>query len=75
MSNQCVHITEGIETALSIKQALKCPVYAALGASNLSNISVGDAPEVHFWIDKDRSETGQKEAMKAVQKLQSRGVL
>lgn len=76
MSSNINHFAEGIETALSIKEALKKPVAATLGASNFEKIEIPkEITEVHLWLDKDKNETSQTEGAKATAKLQGQGFL
>lgn len=70
-----VHMTEGLETGLAIFGALKEPVLVAISASNLSKVILQDlVEEIHIWVDKDRSATGEKEAKKAADYFQSMGL-
>ena len=69
-------VAEGIESALSIKQASggREKVYSSISAKNLSNLDFRLGRQIHFCIDKDRSETGKKEALKAARKLRAKGI-
>jgi hypothetical protein len=65
-SDKVIHLTEGIETALAVYTTIEETTYACVSATNLKNqhFPVG-TKEVHIWADKDRSSTGEVEAIKA----------
>ncbi len=72
--NDEVHLTEGPETAIAIYKALKRPVWSCVSANNLScQLIPKTVLKVHIWADKDKSETGQKEALKAADKYAWQG--
>lgn len=73
-STNILSVTEGVETALAIYQALKQPVWAALTSNNLKKLRVPDTvEEVHIWADKDKSQTGEIAAKELADRLVSEG--
>lgn len=60
-----IHIAEGLETALSLFQTIpRGRFYTANDANNLAKFSPNKCRELHIWADNDKSETGQKSAIK-----------
>lgn len=69
-----IHLCEGPETALALYKALKRPIWACVSATNLSaQVIPKSVSKVHIWADKDKSETGQREALKAAEKYAWQG--
>ena len=64
-------LTEGIETALSIKESLPTlPIWATLSASNMPSIEIPSGiKNVYIFYDKDKSGTGYKAALETAKKL------
>lgn len=61
-------LTEGVENAITISQKLDLHVFAVLSANNLClpfSKKVLNTNEVHIYVDKDKSFTGEKESLKA----------
>jgi hypothetical protein len=64
-----LHLAEGPETAIAIYKAIKSSVWCCINATNLLHQLIPKTvSKVHIWADKDRSETGQREAIKAADK-------
>lgn len=69
-----LHLAEGIETALAIHEILHEPTWAVVTATNLSRVAPPKTVKIiHIWADKDRSNTGEREAIKAAQFFISKG--
>ncbi|WP_022669773.1 toprim domain-containing protein [Hippea alviniae] len=64
-------LVEGIETALSIKEALPIlPIWATLSASNMPDVEIPlGIRNVYIFYDKDKSDTGYKAALENAKKL------
>lgn len=74
-SNDELHLAEGIETSLALFLSLKKPIRCVVHAQNLSKINPPKTIKtIHIWADKDRSETGEKEAKKAADVYRSFGI-
>ena len=72
--NDTLALAEGLETALAVRLATGMSTWAAVNASNLSAVVVPDAVNtVHIFADLDASETGEKEAEKAADRLRAQG--
>lgn len=70
-----VHLCEGPETALALYKALKRPIWACVSATNLSaQVISSSVSKVHIWADKDKSGTGEREALKAAEKYAWQGL-
>ncbi len=68
-------ITEGIETALVIRQRTAMPVWAGISATLLRRFVPPPGVElVVIWADLDRSGTGEQAALALHERLVSRGV-
>ena len=69
-----VGVAEGIETALSIIEATGYPCFAAISANGVVSFQPPTGAKVILiFADKDASETGQKAAEKARERLASEG--
>ena len=69
-----VGVAEGIETALSIVEATGYPCFAAISANGVVSFQPPTGAKVVLILaDKDASETGQKAAEKARERLASEG--
>ena len=69
-----VGVAEGIETALSIVEATGYPCFAAISANGVVSFQPPTGAKVILiFADKDASETGQKAAEKARERLASEG--
>ena len=70
-----IHLTEGIETGLAIFLSLNETTYCAVNAGNLSKVETDKTVKtIHIWGDKDVSEAGQREALKAAEEFKARGL-
>ncbi len=68
-------ITEGIETALVIRQRTAMPVWAGISATLLQRFVPPPGVElVVIWADLDRSGTGEQAALALRERLVSRGI-
>jgi phage/plasmid primase-like uncharacterized protein len=68
-------ITEGIETALVIRQRTAMPVWAGISATLLQRFVPPPRAElVVIWADLDRSGTGEQAAVALRERLVSRGI-
>ena len=75
LSEEIIHLTEGIETGLAIFSSLNETVWCSLSATNLSKIQPDKTVKtIHIWADKDVSETGQKESRKAAETFRRKGI-
>ena len=73
--SEVLHLAEGIETALAIFLQLREPTWVAVNAGNLSKVSPPKTIRtLHIWADKDKSGTGEKEALKAAEKFAQCGI-
>ena len=71
---ETLHLTEGIETGLAVRDALSASVLACISAQNLAAVIVPDDIEcVVIWADKDLSGTGEKFAKMAADRLTKQG--
>jgi putative DNA primase/helicase len=69
-----LYLTEGLETALAVMQAVKAPVWACVSAKMLEAVIVPDhVKTVYIMADKDRSQAGQDSANTLAQRLLSEG--
>ncbi len=60
-------LAEGVETALCVEAAFRMPCYAAISAGNLSKVKPPTwASDAAIFADNDESETGIREAGKAL---------
>jgi putative DNA primase/helicase len=65
-------LAEGVETALSVQQAVAVPTWATLGASNLTRVDLPD--EVHdVIICADADPTGERAALAAAERFMGQG--
>jgi putative DNA primase/helicase len=56
-----INVTEGIETALAVRQVTLRPTVAALTASGFKNLIIpGHVKVVHIFGDNDKNNVGQK---------------
>lgn len=70
-----IGITEGIETALAVRQRTGMPVWAAVSAALLERWEPpGGTQFVVIWADLDRSGTGQAAAASLRDRLLARGI-
>ncbi|WP_419171985.1 DUF3987 domain-containing protein [Halobacteriovorax sp.] len=74
-SKERLILTEGLENALTLSNKLSHRVYATLTASNLllDIPSTDEYLEVHIYVDKDRSFTGELYASKAIEHYNNLG--
>ena len=71
---ETLHLAEGIETSLAIKEAIAADVRVCMAAQNLASAVIpADVEIVYIWADLDRSGTGQKFAEIAAKKLTEQG--
>lgn len=74
-SNGILCVAEGIETALSVAVATGYPTVATVSANGMTTYEVPKGTKlVAIFADRDRSETGQKAALKLRDKLLEQGV-
>ncbi len=67
-------LTEGVETALAVRQATGMPVWACMGNRILESVAVPSTVRlVVIWADKDRSMAGQKSAEVLAKRLREEG--
>jgi phage/plasmid primase-like uncharacterized protein len=67
-------IAEGVETALSVQQATGIPAWAAISASNMSNVVLPPLPlAVEIIIAADRDRAGIKAAYQSADLWRSQG--
>ncbi len=69
-------VAEGIETALSVKEALPdLPMWAALSASFMDSLDIPDTvKKLYIFYDKDKSGAGRKAATKLATRYAPEGV-
>ncbi|MDA2926322.1 toprim domain-containing protein [Acidobacteria bacterium AH-259-G07] len=73
--NDVLHLAEGIETALAVRQATGEPTWATVSATGLEKVELpSNVKTVHIWADLDRSETGEKSAQKLATRLYQDGI-
>jgi hypothetical protein len=69
-----LHLTEGVETALAIRQTLDVPMWACGSAGLLAAVTIPSEVEtVHIWSDRDLSEKGQKDARRLAERCLNEG--
>lgn len=67
-------LTEGIETALSVRIATGWPVWACMNAHGLAAVKLSDETrEIAVWGDNDESGTGQRAAYSLADRLAAEG--
>lgn len=72
--SETLALAEGIETALSVKQATGIPTWAALGTSNLTRVELpGITREVIIAADNDPNCAGESAAQQAAQRFLREG--
>ena len=72
--SETLHLTEGIETGISVFEAVGGSVWSVLSAKNLSAVKIPDHVEqIYIWADKDRSGTGEKFAKIAAEQFIQQG--
>lgn len=58
-----LHLAEGPETSLAVRQAIKEPTWSTVSANGLEAIRIPEhVRKVFIWADKDKSETGEYSA-------------
>lgn len=68
-------VTEGIETALAIRDLTEKPVISALSAQNLVELSLpSEVKKVEIWGDNDASYCGQRASYTLAEKLKRKGI-
>lgn len=68
-------ITEGIETALAIYEAVAFPTWATLANTNFNSFVVPEGVHtIVIWEDKDRNKTGENSAKKLADRLEKQGI-
>lgn len=68
----CLSLTEGIETALAVRQATSMPVWSCVSAAGLAAVELpAAATTVHIWADPGQA--GQDAAREAAQRFTSEG--
>lgn len=61
--NDILHVTEGIETALAVREMTGGPTWSAISAGNLEKLKIPrSVKKVIIWGDLDRTNTGEKSA-------------
>jgi putative DNA primase/helicase len=69
-----IGITEGIETALSVAQAINMPVWAALSAGGIEKLKLpAAAQDVVIFADRDSHGRGQQAAEQAADRFTGEG--
>jgi phage/plasmid primase-like uncharacterized protein len=67
-------LAEGIETALSVQQAIVIPVWATWGTANLSRIELPDGVrEIVICADNDENGAGERTAIEAARRFMREG--
>ena len=68
-------VTEGIETALAIRDLTEKPVISALNAQNLAELSLPSiVKKVEIWGDNDASYCGQRASYTLAERLARKGI-
>lgn len=74
VDRECLAVTEGIETALAVREHHRIPVWAAISAGGMTNLIVPTGVHtVHIYGDNDASFTGQLAAYALAKRLRSEG--
>lgn len=72
---QTLHLSEGLETALAIREIINEPVWSAISAGNLAKVEIpSKVKKVHIWADLDCSGAGEIKAHELARKLYHTGV-
>ena len=67
--------SEGINTALAVREATGCPMEACYSSTLLALMEPADhVTDVFIWKDKDRSKAGDRDANKLKIKLEAKGI-
>ncbi len=69
-------VAEGIETALSVKEALpEMPMWAALSANFMGSLEMPDTvKKLYVFYDKDKNDVGKQAAIKLAKRYADKGV-
>ncbi|MBL6990125.1 MAG: DUF3987 domain-containing protein [Bacteriovoracaceae bacterium] len=74
--NDVLHIAEGLETALAVREALKESTWSVVNANNILTVNLpANIKELHIWADKDKSKTGEIKALEAAKTINNSGVI
>jgi putative DNA primase/helicase len=67
--------SEGVNTALAVREATGCPMEACYSSTLLALIEPAEhVTDVFIWKDKDKSEAGDRDAKKLREKLEAKGI-
>lgn len=75
ITEEVMGVAEGIETALSVMQSTRMPIWSCINAHQLATFVPPDSiKKVVIWADLDKSETGAKVANALAVNLAARGI-
>lgn len=70
-----LHLAEGIETALSVYSIFREPTWSLINASNFKSfVPPRQIRTIHNWIDKDKSQTGERAAVEFRRRMEELGI-
>jgi replicative DNA helicase len=71
-----LHVTEGLETGMSVFQSIQEPTWPALSASGIRALCLPKEIKVlHIWADDDRNQAGQNAAFELARKAILLGII
>jgi hypothetical protein len=73
--NEVLHVTEGLETGMSVFQSIQEPTWPALSTSGMRDLCIPKTiKSLHVWADGDRNQAGQNAAFELARRAVEAGI-